>query len=186
MNALWKRFEEWLAINWQEGLSVLNPPATEIEIASLEETIGVSLPKGFKDCLRVHNGQSGFLGLFDGTEFLSTQEIMSQWNVWNDLLTSGDFEGIESEPQRGIRKDWWNTRWIPFTHNGGGDHLCIDLAPDLAGRAGQVITMWHDMGERELKAPSFEEWFEEYVEAVIAGEFVYSKDYGGIVSKDDA
>lgn len=99
---------------------------------------------------------------------------------------SGDFEGIESEPQKGIRKDWWNARWIPFTHNGGGDHLCIDLAPDVAGRTGQIITMWHDMGERELKAPSFEAWFEGYVEAVIAGEFVYSKDYGGIVSKDDA
>ena len=187
MKDLWIQLENWLSAHWPSGLAELNPPATDQEIASLEAALGVSLPKDFVDCLKVHNGQSPTSGgLFDGSEFLSCAAIQGQWSVWKDLLDSGEFDGIESEPQEGIRSDWWNARWIPFTHNGGGDHLCIDLAPGEGGHVGQVITMWHDMGERAVQAKSFRAWFSEYVAAVVAGDYVYSDDYGGLVHKDDA
>lgn len=187
MNDLWKQFENWLSAHWPEGLAALNPPATDEEIGSLEEALGVKLPADFISCLKIHNGQSESAGgLFDNSEFLSTSAILDQWKVWKDLLDSGDFDGIESEPEEGIRSDWWNARWIPFTHNGGGDHYCIDLAPDAGGEVGQIITMWHDMGERELQEGSFDAWFRKYVSAVLAGEYTYSEDFGGLVHKDNA
>lgn len=187
MHELWKQLEDWLSVHWPDGLAALNPPATDEQIASLEQTLGTSLPQEFVACLKVHNGQSELAGgLFDGSEFLSTSGIRSQWKIWKDLLDSGGFDGIKSEPQAGIRSDWWNPRWIPFTHNGGGDHHCIDLAPAEGGQVGQVITMWHDMGGRELQGKSFDAWFREYVAAVVAGEYTYSDDFGGLVHQDDA
>lgn len=187
MNELWKQFEDWLSIHWPDGLAALNPPATGEEIVSLERAIGARLPQDLVDCLKVHNGQSEMAGgLFDNAEFLSTDGMLRQWEIWKGLLDSGTFDGIESEPQDGIRRDWWNVLWIPFTHNGGGDHLCIDLAPGEGGQVGQVITMWHDMGERALQGASFEAWFRHYVSDVMAGRYSYSDDFGGLIHEDDA
>ncbi len=102
------------------------------------------------------------------------------------MLDGGDFNGISSAPDDGIKSNWWNPKWITFTHNGGGDHLCIDLDPSPNGVRGQVISMWHDMEERELKAPNFGAWFEDYVAGVLAGKYVYSEEYGGLIDVDYA
>jgi cell wall assembly regulator SMI1 len=182
MKEIWEQFESWLTVHWPEGLADLNPPATDQEIEELERGLGVHLPFDFVACLKVHNGQGNMAGgLFDNSEFLSTREILSQWKVWKDLLDSGDFKGIYSEPSAGVRNDWWNPKWIPVTHNGGGDHYCIDLDPTSEGRSGQVITMWHDMGNREVQANSFLLWLDQYVKAVLAGQYIYSEDFGGLI-----
>ncbi|KWE64809.1 hypothetical protein WL77_20605 [Burkholderia ubonensis] len=65
---------------------------------------------------------------------------------------------VAIEPEPGIRGDWYNLKWIPLTHNGSGDHLCVDLDPDEGGRIGQVIRVWHDSPERELVAKRVGEW----------------------------
>ncbi len=187
MNDLWKQLENWLSVHWPDGLASLNPPATDQDISSLLNALGTNLPEDFIACLKIHNGQSNIAGgLFDNSEFLSTGAIVEQWTVWKELLDSGDFDGIESEPEEGIRSDWWNAGWIPITHNGGGDHYCMDLAPDKGGQSGQVITMWHDMAERRIEEKSFGEWFRKYVLAVVSGQYTYSEDFGGLVQKDDA
>lgn len=185
MEQTWTKFEEWLSRHWPDGLSCLNPPASDEQISQLEERLDARLPADFVACLKIHNGQNGFSSVLDGMEFLSCEEIYSQWFVWKDLLDGGDFKDIFSEPEEGIKTDWWNPKWIPFTHNGGGDHLCLDLDPAPSGLTGQVITMWHDMEARELKAKNFAEYFETYVNGVLAGKYVYAKEYGGLINADD-
>lgn len=182
----WDRFERWLSKNWPDGLDDLNPPASDDEIAKLEEALGTRLPADFVACLKVHNGQKSMAGgLFDNSEFLSVEAILDQWQVWKDLLDGGDFDGVTSDADRGVKNDWWNARWIPFTHNGGGDHYCLDLDPAEGGGHGQVITMWHDAGEREVLATSFKNWFRSYVDEVVDGQYAYSDDYGGLVRIDE-
>ncbi|CAM0555326.1 hypothetical protein EHLJMEHL_04915 [Vreelandella titanicae] len=187
MEELFDNFKSWLKENYEEGFDDLNPPATDDEIAVLENALGVSLPKGFIECLKIHNGQGNMAGgLFDGSEFLSSSRIIDEWKIWKGLLDGGDFEEAKSEPEEGIKEDWWNSRWVPFTYNGAGDHYCIDNDPSTFGVVGQVITMWHDSAERELLASSFSSWFSAYVSAIIAGQYVYSEDYGSIVPLEDA
>jgi cell wall assembly regulator SMI1 len=185
MKETWEKFEDWLSINWPDGLSALNPPATDAQIAELENKLAVKLPADFIACLKVHNGQNGYSSIFEGGEFLSCADIFNQWSVWKGLLDGGDFEGISSEPQLGIKDDWWNAKWIPFTHNGCGDHLCLDLDPAASGAVGQIITMWHDEGSRAIDAQSFSAYFTTYVADVIAGQYVYSDEYGGLVAVED-
>jgi len=186
MKEFWNDFERWLAKNWPAGLDALNPPASNDDIANLEAALGCSLPRDFVECLQIHNGQDPQAGgLLDNTEFLSTERILDEWTVWNDLLIGGDFNGISSEPAYGVKDDWWNPKWIPFTYNGSGDHHCIDLDPAEGGSRGQVITMWHDMGDREILGKNFSRWFAKYVNAVLEGKYAYSEDYGGLISVDE-
>lgn len=147
-----------MEIRWP-ALDDLNPPAIDADLATLEQQLGVTLPAEYLQMLQQHNGQRGLGdGLFDGQEFLSTQNVFAQWRIWKGLHDTGAFDGQRSSPAPGVRADWWNPRWIPFTHDGGGNHLCLDLDPAEGGTAGQVITVWHDSGERALAGSSFGDW----------------------------
>lgn len=165
MKPQWERLEAWLKSHGPALLVDLNPPASDGDIRELEQALGVQLPADFVACLQVHDGQRGGAeGLFAGQEFLSCRRILSEWAIWKDLLDSGDFDGAQAEPGAGVQPVWWHPRWIPFTYNGAGDHLCLDLEPADGGQPGQVITLWHDDGARQKKADSFAQWFAAFVE----------------------
>src|ERR1051325_4380886 len=83
----------------------------------------------------------------------------------------------------GIKDDWWNSFWIPFTHDGAGNHICIDLDPTPNGKYGQIIRMWPDSPDRELYASSFSEYISNYISDLEKDEVVYAKNWG-LVEKD--
>ncbi|MEK6789815.1 MAG: SMI1/KNR4 family protein [Pseudomonadota bacterium] len=148
-----------LALKRPELVDALNPPASDEDIASLEHTLGVSLPSDFVSALKVGNGQKGSQpGIFDEHAFYSCVEIASDWRVWKKLLDGGDFDDERSSPSAGIRPDWWNPGWIPFTSNGSGDCFCLDMVPTPEGRIGQIIFVWHDMADRQNVSDSFSAW----------------------------
>ena len=185
MQNTWNRFEGWLKIHAPHLPGELNAPATDSAIRELESKTGVTLPQDFKKFLKIHNGQKpGSEGLVEAEELLSTASILSEWTAWKQILDNGDLPA-EAVASRGIKPYWWNSKWIPITHDGSGNHYCIDLDPARGGKKGQVIRMWHDSAERELVASSFKEWISDYVTGLEKGKYVYSKDWGGIVDKDD-
>ena len=164
MRHQWETLEAWLKANNPTLMADLNPPASDADIQNLEQKIGSRLPEDFIQCLKIHDGQKGESEwLFSGLEFLSSQRILDEWAIWKDLLDGGDFDDAEVKPEADIRPVWWSPKWIPFTYNGTGDHLCLDLDPAGGGRIGQVITLWHDDGARKKKADSFAQWFSEFV-----------------------
>jgi cell wall assembly regulator SMI1 len=186
MNEIWHRFESWLNANFKEAFHDLNKPISKEQISLLEKTLSIKLPEEFVYFLKLHNGQAGDSGwIIDGSELLSSERIIDEWTVWNDLLKGGDFDDCMEERDNGVKSDWWNSKWIPFTYDGSGNHLCIDLDPAVNGTYGQIITMWHDDGEREVKAKSFMEWFSQYVQDIENGKYVYSDDYEAIVNAND-
>jgi cell wall assembly regulator SMI1 len=73
---------------------------------------------------------------------------------------------------------WWRTKWVPITANGGGDHHCLDLDPAENGSIGQVIEMWHEDENRELVGDSFKECFNIIVGNLENGSY-YIKDNNG-------
>ena len=185
MNKEFERFKQWLSLNYSDGLIDLNPPATDYEIEELTKILGVELPNDFLDVLRIHNGQKGESAwLFDSQEFLSTHRIIEEFNTWKNLLDT-QLQGKSSTPDEEVKNDWWNTNWIPFTSDGRADHYCLDLSPTDAGIKGQIITLWYESSEREVVAPSFSLWFEEYVNQLYSGELLYSEEYNSIVYKDE-
>ena len=78
-----------------------------------------------------------------------------------------------------------NILWIPITYDGSGNHYCVDMDPAPDGTSGQIITMWHDGGERELMADSFTDWLTRLADEYERGEWVYSEDDWGVVRVED-
>lgn len=177
---------DWLKANYPEGLEDLNPPATAEQLNALEQVLGFDLPKELRELLTIHNGQdSEGAYLFDGQEFLSTERIAEEWGDWKKQLDGKEFAGSHSRAEKGIRNDWWNAGWVPFTYNGCGDHFCVDTQPAEGGVQDQIITMWHEMSERDRLANSLSEWLKSYTDDLKRGEFVYSDEFGAILHKDD-
>ena len=187
VTAIWQKLERWIQANAPELHETLQAGASDQKIAQLEQQLGVTLPEDYKTFLQICNGQSeeSDAGFYDG-ELLSVKSVKFQWDVWKRLLDDNAFEGIKSEPDEGVRNDWWNPRWIPFTHDGSGNHLCLDLEPSEGGTVGQVITMWHDSEKRKIKFPSFTTWLEMVLNGVEAGEIVFDREeYNALVDIED-
>lgn len=164
----WERLESWLRTNDSETLAGLNPPATDGEIRDMERKLGYGLPAGYVECLKIHGGQKPMAKwLFGGDEFLSIQNVVINWEVWRDLLEGGDLVDGKPKPDAGVQSAWWSKSWIPFTANGRGDHLCLDMAPASSGRVGQVIKVFHDSPARKLVAQDFASWFAKFVDSKI-------------------
>ena len=135
MKAIWRRLESWLQEKAPEVFVTLQPGATAEELQQAEDELQVALPKSVREFYRVHNGQSTDRYGFTATKFLygwqvpNLRRVVHQWKSWKEVLEKGAFNGILSVPDKGVRDDWWNTKWIPITQNSSGDHLCLDLAP---------------------------------------------------------
>jgi cell wall assembly regulator SMI1 len=182
MKEIWERIEKWLEENYPKGLQLLNSGATDEQIVKAEKCFGIQFSSEFKEFYKIHNGGQWELALIDGSELLSLEEMQSQWKVWKTLVDDGEFETNNGEPEKGISDEWYNLKWIPITHNGGGDHQCLDFAPTANGNSGQVIQMWHDWEKRSLIAASFIEWITAFANELDAGLYTYSDEYG--VSKE--
>ncbi|MEA5465228.1 SMI1/KNR4 family protein [Leptothoe sp. PORK10 BA2] len=191
MQEIWERIENWLRVNAPQVFEVLQPGASDAQIAELENFLSIQFPEDIKTSYRIHDGQSTFdYGLINGRELLSLERIRSEWQVWKELLDSGTFQNKDgqdqgSEPAPGICNVWWSSKWIPLTYDGAGNHDCLDLIPATGGTNGQIISMWHDDAERNIVAPSFCKWLEQYAEGLESGQFVFSEEYNGIMNRTD-
>jgi cell wall assembly regulator SMI1 len=194
MKDYWTKIENWIKLNHPVMIETLKNAASEKDFEKIESFLGNELPMAFKEFYSIHNGQVWtHLTLFDGDRLLSLAEILEEWNTWNavmpeiDINTRNQFgQPATSLPDAGIKADWWNSSWIPFTSNGCGDSFCIDLSPTSEGTNGQIIRMWHDDPARELIASSFKEWIETYVTDLEKGVYESSNSigWGGILKKE--
>ena len=184
---IWERITTQLKTLAPELHKSLQKGASEKQILKLEKQLGVQLPQDYRRFLTLCNGlkPNSEVEFYDG-ELLSSSEVYRQAKIWKDLLEDGDFEDISSEPDKGIRNDWWNLKWIPFTHDGGGNHLCLDLDPAKGGKVGQVITMWHDSEGREVMYSSFTAWLKHILKGLETGKIVFdAEEYNALVNLED-
>jgi cell wall assembly regulator SMI1 len=170
---LWQRIELALQKSNPELRAALNAGAGAQDLTRLAQTVGKELPEDFKAAYGIHNGQQGGGDLIpaiaeneEGYFLMPTKAIISKWKSWKSLVDNGEFKGKESSPETGIQGAWWHPGWLPFASNGGGDSICLDLAPAPGGTRGQVITMNHEISRRQLLAPSFSAWFTEVAQTI--------------------
>ena len=179
----WQPIRALLESKVDISLFDLNPPAPTEAIASLEQHIGLSLPQSFKELLATHDGQGSKqkCGLFFGDEFLSVSEIRAQWDNWMSLETEDLNEelaaSMSSQPPGVIKPLYLNAKWVPFTHDGGGNHSGLDLDPGPRGRLGQVIAFGRDVEEKKLLAGSFEDFLAQFLRRLQSVRWSLEKGY---------
>lgn len=160
----WACFDEWVRAMPDAVPGGFKGPAADDEIRVLEGALGAKLPDDFIASLKIHNGQvNPYRATLDGEILLDVRGILNEWSCWRDLVMKGAFDGSTSDPDGGVKGDWFNVGWIPFTRDGAGNGLCLDLDPAPGGTVGQVIRVWHDDGRRERLAVSFEQWLDRAV-----------------------
>jgi cell wall assembly regulator SMI1 len=113
MKQYWKRFENWLIINAPNLLLQLNEGATQADIDKLETIIHKKLPVDFVDFYKIHNGQDYTTeALIKAELLLSVNGVIDQWQCWESLLDQFEKYGNTSDPDKGIKNNWWNSLWI--------------------------------------------------------------------------
>jgi cell wall assembly regulator SMI1 len=162
VKASWARIETWFQANVPSYAKELGKPASEKDIARLQERMSVRFPKPFIDSCMIHVGQKlewDFIPDGCGTLYLmQLKDIPVEWKMLNHLKRSGDFNDFDAEADSGVANQWWSDEWIPFAANGGGDLLCLDRKPAKGGNKWQVVKFVHDEAARQLVAPvSFQE-----------------------------
>lgn len=154
------RVDKWLRDNRADYYSSLLPGTTNEAIAELEERFSLRLPDDFRTLYRWRNGQPAkeFASFQDNRMFASLNDISKTKDMLDGMI-GYDFE----DPK------WWRRSWVPFLANGGGDHLCIDLAAEDGGNPGQLIAFWHDDGDRDIEHPSLVDWLRDLVLSMEGG-----------------
>lgn len=177
----WRRYVAPLRKQHPEFDSYFAAGATAQELTEVDQAVGFKLPPDLRYLLAKHNG-SNEAQVLPGWELFSTQRIVEEWRIWEELRRDQFVpDGNDCEPEGPIRSDeWWRLGWIPFCGDGGGNHLCVDMDPPPEGVAGQVISMWHDTPTRALITNSLTEFVEMIADKVESGELHWDDDWGGV------
>ncbi len=158
----------------------LLPPADSEDIVGAEQAMNVSFPTELKQLYSLHNGEArSGPGLFFGLQFLTLNEMVNEWKIWSDLheeyVDMGDHYSIPSE---WIKEQYINRQWIPFCHDGGGNHLGIDLDPGPEGVVGQVINFGRDEETKFVIARSIGEFIHFMHHTVTGGNYTVVQEDG--------
>ena len=141
--SLLSRVDQWLAEHRPEFHAGLRPGATTDQLRDFEARFGIALPTTFKIIYGWHDGQeeSCTASLQRNRMFMSLGDIASTKEMLDGMIET-DFDDPE----------WWQTSWVPFLANGGGDYLCVDV------NDGRIVAFWHADGDRKAVHSGLEDW----------------------------
>jgi molybdopterin molybdotransferase len=173
----WKRLEAWVQASSPHGLSRLNAPATDEDLAKLETATNLTLPIALRVVLKLRDGGSHSDVYGDGFDFLSATEIAEHWRMHVDVLTHLPPESLTAEfdPEvvahcdSGVRPLIANRKWLPFADSNGDVTRYIDFDPASGGNVGQVIEVDPEGAEWRVLARSFEDYLSDHVRRLEGG-----------------
>lgn len=125
----------------------LGTSLSDEEIKELEEKYKVQLPENLKSLYQWKNGQADgcYEAFVNNSMFIPLDQALDTAQELTSMI-GFDFE-IDN---------WWNEKWIPIFHNGGGDYICYDTGGLFTGQAGQLIEFWHADNDRNVISPNLE------------------------------
>lgn len=181
VQATWREIKKWYKKHAPKLLKDLRDGVADEEIEAFESKIGLSLPEDYKASLKLHDGEV----YVHDYNYLSLESVSGKWSSMERRRKKGDFKGREVY-QRGegiIKNTWWHPGWIPFAEDGGGNYICIDMAPAKRGVVGQILKWERESGPYPIKLNSFLDWLKVYKDYLYAGVYVVDKE-GFIIEKD--
>ncbi len=160
------------------GDPLLNPPATDAQLDAAERHLGRRLPPDVRALYGLHDGQvqptaadpRWAAGLVGGAALLPLDGVLFHWDQWAGFEADSDLdEGAGSEPEGFVRTKYSLRGWVPLTHDGGGNHVGVDLDPDVRGTAGQVMVFGRDDEHHRVLAPSLLSYLEQLADLLERG-----------------
>jgi len=152
--------ERWLIASRPDYFARLQPGVTDAQLDAFEAQFGVALPTAFRQLYRWRNGQEDGCTESLGMNYMfSSLEDVADTKDLLDGMIGTDFD----------RVGWWQRGWVPFLSNGGGSHLCLDLAAEGGGHTGQLVAFWKADADRPVEFPNLEAWLGDLVASMEDG-----------------
>lgn len=136
-----RKLDSQIARTRTDYYQVLKEPLNDLEINALEEKYKIKIPIDLRLLYKWKNGQNrnSFESFVNNSMFIPLEETL-QIAAENTSMIGTDFE-IEN---------WWNEKWLPIFHNGGGDYICYDCHGTFTENKGQLIEFWHGENDRNV------------------------------------
>ncbi len=165
-----ERIDAWYARHAPAIHATLRPGASEATIAELEAKHGFVVPDDARRLYRWHDGQTWSVGGMFGLCFLDLESALAVRTMWKDLVAEDapPFNPA-SNPPGAVRETYSGRQRHPFLHDGGGNHVGIDLAPGPKGTPGQVITYGRDEQRNDVLAESLLNFLRTYAQRLDDG-----------------
>jgi cell wall assembly regulator SMI1 len=168
------RIEKWLAENAPDIKAALNPAATSMDIASLQNHEKCDLVDELIELYKFANGlsESEIANLFYGFSFLSIDSSIDKLNSLNQLQ-SDKFTYTDN----GI-EPFFNSELIriPLAHDNSRCYIFCDLSPSAAGDVGQVIFCDFEWNIAIKLEESISKMINSFAEDLEAGEYTLAED----------
>lgn len=169
MQTRWESIERSFAARGFSPPDRFQPPVGDEPWNRLQSTTGLDLPAEVEAFYRIHNGQrTGIPGVIFGIELLSAERMIENWQSWqevaNDGLNEDLADSMSSDPPEAIKPLYLNLRWLPLTHDQGGNHIGLDFDPGPQGTSGQVIIFGRDEDEKKLVAKTFGQFIDLWIQ----------------------
>jgi|JI9StandDraft_1071089.scaffolds.fasta_scaffold03065_15 cell wall assembly regulator SMI1 len=169
-------------------ISLLNPPASEVDIRAAENELQIDFPSELKELLLFANGQPylseelspfvpgfrfadiGWRGRASYGWLLSIEDIVSWVQHKRDLyptyLESTDETFETTGPVQ------FHDRFIDFTASENSDNLLLDMNPAPGGHVGQVVMMNTQPCHLAVLAPSLGVFLDMLIDGFQTGRFL--------------
>ena len=138
LKTLLARMDRWLAVNRSDYYELLQPGVTDAQLDAFECRFSLQLPLAFRQLYRSLAQRAGPDILRPIQMEPLVREALEEITETKDMLDG--MIGLDFDDPK-----WWRRGWIPFLHNGGGSHLCVDVAvedggciPDNSSRSGRT------------------------------------------------
>lgn len=179
MNNSWETYKEALFRKMPSLRGTLNEGASEEEIRAVEEKMGIVFPEPLRTLYLENNGDNGekWCGMILGHHFLDLDELYRNWEGWRDIINDWTPEAVadtsinSSVPESSVKRRYADVLWLPISEDGSGNHIGIDLDPDVKGKVGQVINFGRDEDEKYVLAESLSAFFERLARIVNSEDF---------------
>lgn len=189
---VWLEYVEWLRTNVPLAHANLAPPATDADLALVEQVIGVALPADVTDVWRCNNGQQATMiatsrdpavPCIPTLSFLSTTKVIEVWREWATLRANETPESLAALDAAAssvfpdtVRRVYSHPAWIPlWSDPARADYVGLDLDPSPRGTRGQIINFGRDEEQHAVLAASFSALLQILVEEVRSGAWAASK-----------
>ncbi len=181
----WTRIRSWYEANVKvppyPNYFDWGSPASDEDIEALEEKIMCKLPSDIRETYRTFNGDNK-MWVLPGGYLMDLTEVSMTWNMFKEPVDDGLFDDSDASPHGPIKQRWWNPKWIPVLHNGGGDYHCVDMDPAGDGVIGQFIKFQHETGPSHVLAPSFGVFLTTFADDLASGKYEFDMVQGSVRS----
>jgi cell wall assembly regulator SMI1 len=138
----------------------------------------VEFPDDLRRYLTRHDGSGDFFispyKIGGGGQMLMALEgIVAIWHHLVDAAVDLEKSGEFGEQIGPVKQNYWNRRWVPFTENGCGDYIFVDLDPGNDGTVGQIVDWWHEKAQSTFQSASLREWLNEVVGEIKKGVYTF-------------